>query len=753
MWYRWFPWRFIVRRVALKRGFFDPISLMSRLSRFAQPSEVAVPIEVLRIGAVLQARGLINSQAIQHNLDWIWPYWVEKQFNPRSESFVPRAFSLTHINLTHRNWTAVGIPGLKEFPLIDPRGLVTPFFDGWSLDAWLITDESQLIPSRCPKSSQRLHIDEGLYVTTESVWSDLEIRSRVQVTVKEDRPVCSVQWQARSSRKGWFIVSLRPYNPEGVSFIHQIKYYPGEKRWLINNKHSLYFTVPFDAHVFSTYREGDVYHHLFDKESRLRANCEVGMATAAGIFEIDPSRIRQIGVDVPLAKKPGKFNRSSAKTKYLSFNWTESFKNTCRLNVPDEKFQFLFDAALRTILLHTPDEVYPGPYTYRHFWFRDAAFILQAMLSCGFHDVAERVIDISITRQKPNGYFESQEGEWDSNGQVLWAIERFCELTGRPPRVQWKDAIRRAAEWIQKKRVSRKLDLPHAGLLPSGFSAEHLGPSDYYYWDDFWGVAGLRAAGYLLDRLGQTRRAENFVQEAGSLMYSIEKSLQKASFRLKSNAMPASPYRRMDSGAIGSIAAGYPLQLWDGKDERIKETLEYLLHHCCVSGGFFHDMSHSGINPYLTLHIAQALLRAGDARYLDLMNVVADLASPTGQWPEAVHPRTRGGCMGDGEHVWAVAEWVMMIRNCFIRGERARNKLILLAGIPPQWFKSPGKFSLGPVWTSYGKAEIKAESDGRCVRVHFKREWHGISPAVEIHLRGYPVRAVGETEETIEIPL
>lgn len=58
----------------------------------------------------MHARGLLNSQAIQYNLDWIWPFWVNRQFDPRDESFVPRAFSLTHINLTHRNWTSVGLP-------------------------------------------------------------------------------------------------------------------------------------------------------------------------------------------------------------------------------------------------------------------------------------------------------------------------------------------------------------------------------------------------------------------------------------------------------------------------------------------------------------------------------------------------------------------------------------------------------------------------------------------------------------------
>jgi len=120
------------------------------------------------------------------------------------------------------------------------------------------------------------------------------------------------------------------------------------------------------------------------------------------------------------------------------------------------------------------------------------------------------------------------------------------------------------------------------------------------------------------------------------------------------------------------LSAGYPLCIFGKTDPRLLDTAEFLMKNCLFRGGFFHDMTHSGINPYLTLHLAQVLLRAGDPRYFGLMTAVADLATSTGQWPESVHPRTGGGCMGDGQHVWAAAEWVLMMRNCFVREEGAR---------------------------------------------------------------------------------
>src|SRR5438034_2257644 len=165
----WLPWSFFATRMARPYGFLDPIQFLARLRQFSKPSEISEPIELLRAGVLFHARGLINTKAIQNNLDWVWPYWVERQFNPADRSFIPRAFSFSHINLTHRNWTAVGLPDVPYYPIVDPRGLVTPLFDGWSLDFWLVTAKGRLLlPSKLHEREfqQTLTLDdeEGLRV-------------------------------------------------------------------------------------------------------------------------------------------------------------------------------------------------------------------------------------------------------------------------------------------------------------------------------------------------------------------------------------------------------------------------------------------------------------------------------------------------------------------------------------------------------------------------------------------------------------
>lgn len=744
-WWRWFPWRFIVRRVARAHGFLDPIALLARLQRFAQPSEVGEPIELLRAGVVFHARGLINSRVIQHNLDWIWPYWIERQFDPTDPAFTPRAFSITHVNLTHRNWTAIGYPDVSELPIVDPRGLLTPFFDGWSIDAWVVSDDGRrLLPSRVEKAAQRLECQSAVAVTTETQSDGLALKNCATVDLEEGIPICHMTLRARSDTRGWVVVALRPYNPEGISFIHEINLSPERTAWTVDTQRTVEFSEPTDRHHVSNYYGGAVSIHLGDLEDQQQVRCDVGMSTAAAMFKLEPDQPRQIVVRIPLNDK-----RLPAQAPGNA--WQHALQGGCTLHIPDAQFQFLYEAALRTLILHSPGEIYAGPFTYKRFWFRDATFIVNALLCTGLTDRAERALDQFPLHQTRNGYFQSQHGEWDSNGQALWAMHRFCELSHRAAKPEWRRAIDKGARWIIRKRLRAGEDTAHTGLLPAGFSAEHLGPIDYYYWDDFWGIAGLRAASKLARTFGDESQAELFCKEADAFTSAVDHSLAVASERLGQPAMPASPYRRLDAGAIGSLAAGYPLQLLAPYDVRLMATVEFLLRNCFLNGGFFQDMIHSGTNLYLTLHVAQVLLRAGDPRCCDLMSVVAELASPTGQWPEAIHPHTHGGCMGDGQHAWAAAEWLLMVRNCFVREED--DRLVLASGIPPEWLKGGARISFGPAPTAFGLVSlvIDPRPESNTVVVSWQPDWHTKAPRIEIGFLGFEPMVADDNQLSVEL--
>ena len=731
----WLPWKWIIRRAARAHGLPDPVPLIARFNKFAQPSEVAAPIELMRSSMVLHARGLMNARTIQTNLDWIWPYWVQRQFDPRNPAFIPRSYALTHINLTHRNWTAVGCVGWSGYPIVDPRGLVTPFYDGWSLDGWMVdASGAWLLPSRVESATQWMLMEPRRYaVRTRLRLDGMTISTVAEAILEDDRPVCRVRYWLESQTPATFYLALRPANPEGVSFVHRIETDNGGG-WIIDGRNCVAFETPMERHHVSTYAEGDVFRKLPNGSNRTETACDAGLATAAAGFEVAPGRLREVAVRVDLTLDEEITERKGNRSA-LSIDWSSVLEGACRLILPDERIQFLFDAAMRAMALHAPGEVYAGPFYYRRFWFRDAAFILQAMLWTGLHDRAQGVIERFPARQGRDGYFKSQHGEWDSNGQVLWILERFSRITGRGLSDDLWAALRKGGEWILKKRLPDDGLTPHAGLMPAGFSAEHLGHNDYYFWDDFWSVAGLTAAARLLRERGDGGTAARFDDGAAALMASVRRSLAETRHIRRFAGYPASPYRRMDAGAIGSLAAGYPTQLLSGTDPKLLETVAFLLARCFIEDLFFQDMFHSGLNVYLSLHCAQVLLRAGDRRFWSIFRKASDLASSTGQWPEAIHPHTLGGCQGDGQHIWTSAEWVMMLVHMFVREEK--GSLVLLSGIPPEWLIPNRQIHFGPVQTPFGRLILDLHRNRRGVCMEWTARWRRRPETLVVRLAGY----------------
>ncbi|MEW6158429.1 MAG: hypothetical protein AB1813_13430 [Verrucomicrobiota bacterium] len=733
---RWLPWRRLVTRIARAYGFLDPIQLLARLRQFSRPSEVSEPIELLRAGVLFHARGLVNTKAIQNNLDWVWPYWVERQFNPADPSFIPRAFSFSHINLTHRNWTAVGLPDLPYYPIVDPRGLVTPLYDGWSLDFWLFAPNRILLPSKLESAEQQLETGDGCRVMTQIEEGGWSLRMDVALEIEGQSPVCTIAVSARASDRCELVVALRPYNPEGISFIESITLDESSQGWIVNGQARVRFDRRPVRNLFSCYKEGDVVHQLAQASSATRVECPVSMASAAAVFSLAELNGAPLRLRVPIIDE---LTRAPKTLSTLLPKWADEITNYARVQLPDATSQRLFEQAVSTLVLFSPGEVFPGPYTYKRFWFRDAAFILNALLAMGAVERVRRALEQFPSRQTHAGYFLSQEGEWDSNGEALWIMHRYSSWTGQALDARMFEAVERGARWILEKRLPKNLPEVHAGLLPAGFSAEHLGPNDHYYWDNFWGVAGLRAAAAMLKN-SKPQISRRLSDAADEYFETVVASFKHIPDRQARGAISASPHRRLDSGAIGSLVADYPLQLFPAGEVRLMKTVEFLMNHSFFAGGFFQNMIHSGINAYLTLHIAQVLLRAGDARALALMDAVAALASPTGQWPEAIHPQTRGGCMGDGQHVWAAAEWVMMMRNLFVREEG--NRLIIGSGIFPRWLEAGQMIALENCWTAFGRVSVRIFPEPKDLfLVEVEGDWRGAAPELEYRLPGRLIAA------------
>jgi hypothetical protein len=718
-------WKGAVLRWAAQRaglGRADPY--ITALKGLARSPEIALPRELLPMLATQSARALMAGQVFQAGPHWVWPYWVERQLDPRDASYLPRAMSPLWYNLTQRNWTAIGVPdGLLE-GVVDPRGLVMAQRGAWSLDTCVRLPSGDVSPSKLVEGYRQEqaadmplvvgHFDAGPFEVTQYAWAErmgAAQVARLTVAVKARERLLN----ARVS------LSLRPYNPEGPAIIHRLD--TTKNGWLVEGKHAVVLEGDADELTLSTFWEGDAWHQPVTHASHVF--CEAGMASAAAFYDldlqpgetrvvqaaafIDPDEATEQTASLVRAMLRAPIENGELPSREVRRRWRDKRNEGARIELPDPKLQLLFEQAHTTLLvLDDVDSIKPGPFTYHQHWFRDSAYLVTALARLGHKSSARQKLADYSERQDKDGFFRSQEGEWDSNGQAIWTLVEHDRLFDDKKllRDNWL-VIDRGARWLMTKRREGERPAGAAGLLPAGISAEHLGPHDFYFWDDFWGVAGLQAAAYAAKRLGHTATAAVFESEAVRFLEEIMAALDFAKRRSGRDAMPAAPHRRFDAGMIGNVCAVYPLAVLGPHDPRVVDSLQVLEERFFLDDAFLQAMVHSGYNPYLTLQCAQVYLQQRNTKSAwRLFDRICALATPTGNWPEAVHPRTLGGCMGDGCHGWSAAELVHFVRNAILCEEG--EDLVVTPVFPESWRRG---FAATGMPTRFGLVSLRVKGD------------------------------------------
>jgi hypothetical protein len=723
---------FVLRRIfgRLRIG-EDIVRHLSTFQRLGETLEIEPPGEMLPVGARTLFRAIRTRGAAQIRPDWLWPFWVERQLDPNSPAFTPRGHLPFLANVTHRNWTAVGNVGSPWEAIVDPRGLVTPWFDGWSLDWWIGAEDRWHLPSREVAVRQALSESVPVVETVMRIPGGEAVHRAYGVVAREELVVVEVE--NRSPTPVAVAFALRPYNPEGLAVLERIVL--SDTTVLADGRPALLLPRSPARVASSTFTEGDTVIEVTEGRAGVGPfrppRDPAGLAQAAFLYPL-PHRAR-LRVAMPFERERRTRRRGLARRRVAALpevdlallptpadaarGWHAQLRRGMRVELPDPRLQSAVDANRAYMLLfHDIDEITPGPFNYHRFWFRDAAYQLLALDRFGFHAEVAEVLRSYPRRQHADGFFYSQRGEWDANGAAIFAIAEHHRLTGdRALLDDLLPSVAKGVRWIARKRRERRRNAPEVqGLLPPGISAEHLGPFDFYYWDDFWCLRGLLDGAALLAEGGDREAAAEATATASELRRAVLASLELAAERLGRTVMPAGPTRGLDAGMIGSLVACAPLGLLPAADPLVAGSLDVLRDRFCLGEAFFQSISHTGLGTYLTLQIAFCELEAGDERAWRRLRWMLDAATPTFTWPEAIHPRLGGGCMGDGHHGWAAADFLSFVRQVLVR-ELPDGSLALLGLLPPEWAGQNLEVTEAP--THHG-------------RISYALRWHGQRPAL-----------------------
>lgn len=720
------------------------------LGNQGRPSPVFFPPELVDQGLGFALTGLTNTFAFQGHAFWALPWWAEQQLRPESEAFIPTGVNVLTVNLTHRNWTAIGSAGAPWKAMVDPCGMLTPKAFGPSWMPCLTFGGSTWVPSRLQASQIEQALLDGTpqaVITRYLVHEDLEWTSEARAISHDGH-----EWVRWTHRLRWhgeapiglaFSLGLRPYNALTLGPVFRSR--QKGLTWSVNRQAGLLFSLPPDAVWFAKGRVDPLFQEvpsepevggqsLGGQSSRGRSRSGWLGGVAQWQVHLDPGGSWDLESHALIPPDAHRLRWRSLNLEGLS----ASALSPTLAPVPAPEADFLdassplgFQCADKSVsslvkalvgrlaVFDNGSHFAPGTFFYNHHWLRDSTFLALAHDLWGLHGQVGTKEAHWMRTQKRSGHFSSHSGEWDGTGQTLFTWVTHALMTGDPGLLarNWK-RMARGARWITRaRREEANLASPRAGLLPAGLSAEHFGPNDHYLWDNFWSLAGLDRFGMALCQWEQAPRAARRLaewvrQEAeayrGELRGHIGRMMER-----HAGLLPSSPYRHPDAACIGTLVALSPLDLDLGPESSVwaKANSEFLRVHWVRKNLFYQPIIHTGGNAYLTGQLARALQCLGDARWFDLFRGILAHATPTWTWPEAIHPRTGGGCMGDGDHGWACAEVLSLIRQALVREQAGR--ILLLPNVPEDWWRE-GALGLTEAPTPAGRLTFALcpQSDG-----------------------------------------
>ncbi|MFC1752055.1 hypothetical protein ACFL96_01485 [Thermoproteota archaeon] len=701
--------------------------------------------------AKLVMQGFLNGQIIPYHASHIWPYWVYNQTDPQGSGWHTLGLPYLFLNTSNRNWTRLSYPGNDDQALIDPRGLITPFPGGWSVDIWVSKGNFVISPSQLKQVKQSF--DQKTHgVHTIFTINGLEIDSEVffkPSDLNETLIHCKVKLKNTSLDPHSFsiYVAIRPYNPEGLTQVKDITYLSSQM-FMINHEPGLLLDKKPDNIACLAYKDRRLSEYHKGWEMILQTKCADNLASAYAEYRLQLSANQEDSImfKIPAKKNSGfkypllkELNPSRKSALIKRIHWIQSrnftteklntisernqlFQSLMSLSLPDNKM----DEAYKLCVIHLHNSI--GSQGIKHSC-TNAQYSARSWIS-----IITALIQAAGKSQDFNPLSSLKSG-YSSETLAITIIGLYHAYQFTQNRTFLEQAypyIRMLKQQIQSKKTKGKSQnswLPILWQNPDSGTRLH----DYYTQTLFWIKAGLFTSQIIAGLLNKTKDHEHLHTMNKHLSDSLERYLmQFSSFYKTQPYLPVSETRLNDPGLITTLDTVYPLNLLSAYDERITNTLALLEAHYLQNGLLFSHVDPPGYGTAQNARLAQVYLARQDIKAFEIMQWLISQLSETGCWPDSIHPVTKGGHSGDGHSVTAAAEFILLVRNMLIGGDD--KNLHIFPFIPPEWLTEGRKLEIKNCPTIFGTINITASFHENKVKMTLNPDFHRRPASLKISL-------------------
>jgi hypothetical protein len=388
--------------------------------------------------------------------------------------------------------------------------------------------------------------------------------------------------------------------------------------------------------------------------------------------------------------------------------WRDLMAKAARIEVPCEKAtQALRAAHVCQLLASDHGVLHGGEGFYDEFYIRDGAYQMLELEEAGLFDAARNTGAVYLQAQRPDGRFETQQNQFDANGQALWVIWQFYKITG--DRAWLKQAypqMRRAIEWTMRARREAPSDSPFAGLLPNAVA------DGEFLWDgkhhivgyDFWNLRGLLCVADAAHVLGEQADALTFQREADDYRRAID-----AAWKQTGLAWFPPSWEKVGTH-WGNTEVLWPTELFAADDARVGALLaEVRERH---GGGFcegtirWTGLIEPVIHPYLSAYTTMdSLVRGEHEKFVEEFYWYLLHSTATHAFPEGIFYGRRFAWSDTIPHATGAANFAFLLRHALVH-ERG-DELHLFLGAPDWWLENGREIRIARAPTHFGTMSLR----------------------------------------------
>ncbi len=677
--------------------------------------------------------GIRNYLLFQRFSSYRWPYWVNRLADGASRSgsgILPPQLA----NHSSRDWLYFTNLLSGDALRIDPSGMLSPTYAGWSVEFWVVIGQRVFRPQDPDAGIEQER--DPLTSIIKTGWKEKEFGLTQTVfgaRTGVDEAVIALESSLSKKTDGAvLLVVFRPYDTTSLGTIGEIEYRKDARTVRIDGLERAVMEAKPDFVTTGTGISGDLIPVAGARDA-LKASCEFGMATLALGYAL-PKGSRKIHIRISLSGRsaiaPSRFNFPRAVEEFAGFAGLR-IKSGIAVSFPDEPVVRWLYASKLSLLNAVNRESGPGRRDIDAVTMKRLCLMVCSCNRMGYHSEAETLVRSMMPR------FEgAAEPTFGRNIGISYLISAFadCFVHSRD-----MDFLRKAYAALKTSAATLcdySTGIKSVSRPGEGNSLGYYLMASPHLYDLVLVCHALRQYSYLARCMGLFGDENRFAKEVRRLGGLIAAEVRALFPGGEDPAVSTGPDARLNGGGAAGYmaAAGYPFRVEELSAGDLGSMVRGLAE---LYGGVpLYIRALGGWDSVLSFLFASNLIHCRDMRYYDLMSEFMRRGGKRFSLQEILHPGSGAGIMGDGDSVEAMAAFALTLRNMLFMD--FENRLDVLPSPREEWFRPGSEIMVQDAPSRFGPISFKAVSSGSEVQFRFIDLPKFVPPEIMINL---PFRA------------